>query len=148
MENLIEILPNIYGVKVPMKFEYTKDGLLYGKYKILGTITAKEISFDASEVVESQDFEDMDYDGNYIEVTRYWDYEYKQFECMDSDESFRSALTKEIYFDNPIEKPIHYDLWSKYGDFTQYGKSLTKECTKWQTAQQNITEKLLILQKL
>jgi len=99
MKNLIEILPNIYGVKVPNGIEqfhigtldkqilgFTRDYIFWeseiildGEYILLGTITATEISFDASDIYD-----------------------------------------KELFYTFIV---------------------------KWQTAQQNITEKLLILQK-
>jgi len=167
MKNLIEILPNIYGVKVPLEWYYKIetlkecnefeesvilifDNLEYlnlpsGNFKILGTITATEISFDASEIVESDFFDDMDYDGVWIEVTRYWDYEYKKFGCMDSDESFRSALPKDIYFENPLKEPKGTDVATSSFFEMQTDYHLEKQ---HQTAQQNITEKLLILHKL
>lgn len=164
MKNLIQTkIPNVYAVKVPMEwceFEIANgsnmilfkindgfDNELSGEiinlghyntfknnFKILGTITKSEISFDASEIVESKEFSDMDYDGNWIEITRYWDYEYKQFSAMDSDESFRSALPEEIVWDNPLDENEH-----------TIG---TIKSIQWQSAQEQITDKLLILQKV
>lgn len=39
---------------------------------------------------------------------------------------------------NVLEEPKNYDLWCKYGDFTQYGKSLTKECKEYKEAKERI----------
>jgi len=168
--NLIEILPNIYGVKVPMDDKkYYISGFSYLcrrneisnrnreivideqliDFKILGYVTATEISFDASDVVESQDFADMDYDGNYIEVKRYWDYEYKQFGCMDSDESFRSALPKEIYFEHPQGK-LDYCCNGRDCGCLGFPVNIVSKghWKEYQEIEQNITQKLLILKKL
>ena len=51
------------------------------------------------------------------------------------------------WLENPIEKPINYDLWAKYGDYTQYGKKLTKECLKWQEAEAKTFKNPLIFVK-
>lgn len=180
MKNLIQTkIPNVYAVKVPMesikfRIEYGTYNFLIDEfevaikldcysniYKILGFCTKSEISFDASEVVDNQDFSDMDYDGNWIEITRYWDYEYKQFSAMDSDESFRSALPEEIVWENeygneePNLEPECCGMWQDDG----FGNPKcccvpipSNESRQlqylWQIAQEQITEKLLILQKL
>ena len=64
-------------------------------------------------------------------------------------ESFISAVESKKFhwLENPIEKPINYDLWAKYGDFTQYGKKLTKECLKWQEAEEKTFKNPLIFVK-
>ena len=51
------------------------------------------------------------------------------------------------WLENPIEKPINYDLWAKYGDFTQYGKILTEKCLKWQEAEEKTFKNPLIFVK-
>lgn len=38
----------------------------------------------------------------------------------------------------PLEEPEHYELWKKYGDFTQHGKELTKECLSYQKAKERV----------
>lgn len=166
MENLIEILPNIYGVKVPLDaedFEQSRSQYNYNirlinysvthpiyfyqgesveigdfNFKILGTITATEISFDASDIVECQSKTFSLYK-NYKADTGYMEHM-----CRTPEQSFRSALPKEIYFQNPLgkEEPNETVL-DDYDVENQYQK-----ISQWQTAQQNITEKLLILQKL
>lgn len=63
--------------------------------------------------------------------------------------SFISAVESKGFYwlENPIEKPINYDLWAKYGDFTQYGKKLTEECLKWQEAEEKTFKNPLIFVK-
>lgn len=51
------------------------------------------------------------------------------------------------WLENPIEKPKHYDIWAKYGDYTQYGKKLTEECLKWQEAEEKTFRNPLIFVK-
>ena len=64
-------------------------------------------------------------------------------------ESFISAVEskEKFWLENPIEKPKNYDLWSKYGDYTQYGKKLTEECLKWQEAKEKTLKNPLIFVK-
>ena len=64
-------------------------------------------------------------------------------------ESFISAVESKGFYwlENPIEKPINYDLWAKYGDYTQYGKVLTEECLKWQEAEEKTFHNPLIFVK-
>ncbi len=40
--------------------------------------------------------------------------------------------------DVPLEEPKHYDLWKKYGSFTQYGESIVSECSKFHEAKQRV----------
>jgi len=160
MKNLIQFenLPNIYGVKVPLEFEYKSDNIyLFGlpseTYIPLGTITATEISFDASEVMESTEIYVEQYDGILMAIPRFWDYELESFSCSISDESFRSALPKEIYFENPFVEPDHLKYkhlneWNEYIFTPRNLERYLEDYDQWQTTQQNITEKLLILQKL
>lgn len=64
-------------------------------------------------------------------------------------ESFISAVEskEKFWLENPIEKPINYDLWAKYGDYTQYGKVLTEKCLKWQEAEEKTFKNPLIFVK-
>lgn len=39
---------------------------------------------------------------------------------------------------NVLEEPENYHLWSKYGDFTQYGKSLTSVCKPYKQAKERV----------
>lgn len=165
MKNLIEILPNVYGVKVPKyyiqgqiekwyneyflkyaykneKFDTLSDEIRLGEnnFKILGTLTKDEISFDASEVVLNLSEDD--------EMPSYPFYEKRKGKnavCFNPERSFRSALHEEIYFENPFKEPSTegFDLNDMY-DWNLY----YEDCEQYQTAQENITEKLLILQKL
>ena len=63
--------------------------------------------------------------------------------------SFISAVEskEKFWLENPIEKPINYDLWAKYGDYTQYGKVLTEKCLKWQEAEEKTFKNPLIFVK-
>ena len=54
---------------------------------------------------------------------------------------------EKFWLENPIEKPINYDLWAKYGDYTQYGKVLTEKCLKWQEAEAKTFKNPLIFIK-
>ena len=54
---------------------------------------------------------------------------------------------EKFWLENPIEKPINYDLWAKYGDYTQYGKVLTEKCLKWQEAEEKTFKNPLIFIK-
>lgn len=149
---LIEILPNVYGVKVPKKeVKYIKVKLDFnGNYmlesvddtfklkvpfdfKILGTLTKDEISFDASGIVEKVDKLFKNYKAS--------------LNFVNAELSFRSALPEEVYFENPFEKPFYSDLMFMYFNYkqkTEYQEKLNI----WQTAQENITQKLLILERL
>ena len=68
---------------------------------------------------------------------------------LTANDSFISAVEskEKFWLENPIEKPINYDLWYKYGDYTQYGKKLTKECLKWQEAEEKTFKNPLIFVK-
>jgi hypothetical protein len=39
---------------------------------------------------------------------------------------------------NFLEEPIKFDLWLKYGDFTQYGNYLTNKCKPYQQAKERV----------
>ena len=68
---------------------------------------------------------------------------------LTAKKSFISAVESKGFYwlENPIEKPINYDLWAKYGDFTQYGKILTEKCLKWQEAEEKTFKNPLIFVK-
>ena len=51
------------------------------------------------------------------------------------------------WLENPIEKPVNFDLWRMYGDYTQYGKVLTKNSLKWQEAEEKTFKNPLIFVK-
>lgn len=164
MSKLIEILPNVYGVKVPIdaseleliclesmylrlktNLEYRNIKLGFGtleNIKLLGTLTKDEISFDTSEVVRKG------YYGNYK------NYRTTNFSFSNPDESFRSALPEEIFFENPFEEVnkndyIFEDHPELVGNPKEYDEEkYQNDLQQYQTAQENITQKLLILQKL
>ena len=80
----------------------------------------------------------------------YNDYRYNDSRWLDNAlESFISAVEskEKFWLENPIEKPINYDLWAKYGDYTQYGKVLTEKCLKWQEAEEKTFRNPLIFVK-
>ena len=80
----------------------------------------------------------------------YNDYRYNDARWLDNAlESFISAVEskEKFWLENPIEKPKDYELWAKYGDFTQYGKILTEKCLKWQEAEAKTFKNPLIFVK-
>jgi hypothetical protein len=127
MKNLIQTkIPNVYAVKVPMDSnEYLADifRIQYTDYRVLGYLTKSEISFDASEVVEKSVLSD----------NLYKDYSDKWLHPLTAEQSFRSALPEDIYFEYNFEF-----IWMPCAEVDKRNKS----------AQDNITEKLLILQKV
>lgn len=64
-------------------------------------------------------------------------------------ESFISAVESKGFYwlENPISRPRNYELWSKYGDYTQYGIVLTEKCLKWQGAEEKTFKNPLIFVK-
>ena len=93
----------------------------------------------ASELVE------MEYSGLY-KKSFYIDYDRPSLLLKFAKESFISAVEskEKFWLENPIEKPKDYELWAKYGDFTQYGKILTEKCLKWQEAEEKTFKNPLI----
>ena len=80
----------------------------------------------------------------------YNDYRYNDARWLDNAlDSFISAVEskEKFWLENPIEKPINYDLWAKYGDYTQYGKVLTEKCLKWKEAEEKTFKNPLIFVK-
>ena len=80
----------------------------------------------------------------------YNDYRYNDARWLDNAlDSFISAVESKGFYwlENPIEKPVNYDLWAKYGDYTQYGKVLTEKCLKWQEAEEKTFKNPLIFVK-
>ena len=63
--------------------------------------------------------------------------------------SFISAVESKGFYwlENLIEKPVNFDLWRKYGDYTKYGKILTKNSLKWQEAEEKTFRNPLIFMK-
>ena len=60
----------------------------------------------------------------------YNDYRYNDARWLDNAlDSFISAVESKGFYwlENPIEKPVNYDLWAKYGDYTQYDTTQTQE---------------------
>ena len=96
----------------------------------------------ASELVE------MEYSCLY-EKNFYIDYDRPSLLLKFAKESFISAVESKdkFWLENPIEKPKDYELWAKYGDFTQYGKILTEKCLKWQEAEEKTFKNTLIFVK-
>ena len=80
----------------------------------------------------------------------YNDYRYNDARWLDdAKDSFISAVESKGFhwLENPISRPINYELWAKYGDYTQYGKKLTEECLKWQEAEEKTFRNPLIFVK-
>jgi len=178
MKNLIPItnLPNVYGVKMEDCFHDFKienhsniitfliEGSFHGKragetinigktftndFEILGTITATEISFDASDVVDDFQFY---YEDLKKHVFHYKDYNPKKQLLHDvycfktPEQSFRSALEVEgIRFENEFGEKPDDEFYSELGhSYVTYLQALEK----WQTAEANKTQKLLIIRKV
>jgi len=116
MSKLIQILPKIWGVKVPMDaddFRFSLHNNVHLTYvlknresidlgskndfNILGTVTKSEISFDASDVVENLS------DGDEVPTYKFHENrEGKNAICFNSEQSFRSALPEDIIWENPF----------------------------------------------
>ena len=116
--------------------------LVKGSYKFLckGSELTEEI---ASELVDN--FK-LDFNK---EICVFKDYINDCNRFSKSIPSFISAVESKgfYWFENPIKKPINYDLWTKYGDYTQYGKVLTEICLKWQEAEEKTFKNPLIFVK-
>ena len=115
--------------------------LIKGSYKFFckGSELTEEI---ARELVE------MEYSCLY-KKNFYIDYDRPSLLLKFAKESFISAVEskEKFWLENPIEKPKDYELWAKYGDFTQYGKILTEKCLKWQEAEEKTFNNPLIFIK-
>ena len=113
-------------------------GFINGNYDFLcdGSELTEEI---ASELVE------MEYSVLY-KKSFFIDYDRPSLLLKFAKESFISAVEskEKFWLENPIEKPKDYELWAKYGDFTQYGKILTEKCLKWQEAEEKTFKNPLI----
>ena len=117
--------------------------LVKGSYKFLckGSELTEEI---ASDLVEEH------YMSGVRSYEIYNDYRYNDVRWLDNAlDSFISVVESKGFYwlENPIEKPINYDLWAKYGDYTQYGKVLTEKCLKWQEAEEKTFKNPLIFVK-
>ena len=96
----------------------------------------------ASELVN----ETIMYEKNKVKCYRYISYKEGFVGFDNAKESFISAVEskEKFWLENPIEKPINYDLWAKYGDYTQYGKVLTEKCLKWKESEEKTFKNPLI----
>ena len=99
----------------------------------------------ASELVN----ETIMYEKHKVKCYRYRSYKEGFVGFDNAKQSFISAVEskEKFWLENPIEKPINYDLWAKYGDYTQYGKVLTEKCLKWQEAEAKTFKNPLIFVK-
>ncbi len=118
-------------------------GFINGNYDFLcdGSELTEEI---ASELVEEH------YMSGVRSYEIYNDYRYNDVRWLDNAlESFISAVEskEKFWLENPIEKPKDYELWAKYGDYTQYGKVLTEKCLKWKEAEEKTFKNPLIFVK-
>ena len=121
-------------------------GFINGDYEFLcdGSELTEEI---ASELVEV-DYSNFQGDKNdFYELKK--NYKKGTFEFMSFEESFISAVEskEKFWLENPISRPRNYELWAKYGDYTQYGKTLTEKCLKWQEAEEKTFRNSLIFVK-
>lgn len=121
-----------------------------GKFEIIGEVTCDWISFNVEKYIQKEYIEIIDTNSlnGCIEGISFKDYNDEENGFESSIESFYSLLqSKEIYFVNPLKQPLNYDLWEKYGDFTQYGKTLSYVCKKWQESESKLVEKVVILNR-
>ena len=89
------------------------------------------------------------YEKHKVKCYRYRSYREGFVAFDNSIESFISAVESKGFYwlENPIGKPINYDLWAKYGDYTHYGKVLTEKCLKWKEAEEKTFRNPLIFVK-
>lgn len=147
----------LFAVGVPEdaeKIELTNYGLLWeigadwdslhfmqdvnSNFKILGTVTKDNIDFDVDTYVE-------------CENGRFKNYQTKDaFIVLTSELSFRSLLaSKELYFENPYGDPPHnIGLLHTYATGHSLMDASFKPAIKWQQAQNNLIEKLVIIKKV
>jgi len=153
MKTLIPIpeLPNVYVVKVELTaddFNVTGNSLIYDPnpnnaselydivdvgfdFQLLGFVTKDEISFDVDPYVECFSRELGHYRNYTIKA------QITQTIKQNAVDSFRSALaSEEITFVNPFgeTKPMSFDEYAM-------------ECQTWQTAEDNLAQKLVVLIK-
>lgn len=133
---IYEMLPEFKGFKGPCRFD-----LLEGSYEILGEVKKDSISFDAKPYIKSvfngtlQKYFYHDYNQSLYDMPSYPFRDYKQ--------SFMSILfVNGLHFENPYgkEKPFIYD---KDTDIER--EYLLR---KWQTTENNLIEKLIILKEI
>lgn len=134
MQHLIR---NLYAVPVPgivtelHVINYMQDSDA-GKYRVIGHVTATEISFDVERYLESWNISHVG----------------KAFKCYTgktefytcANKSFRSLLqSKELYFENPLK-----DAWDEACKWGHGG------CTKNEhdEAAKKVVEKLIIIEKV
>ena len=131
--------------------------LEYAIHKIHGLITTPELMFDF-------DFEVNDSWVNLWSITRLEQFGYKNYLSSTNDnlvfdlsskrESFRTRIQKAIQgagmlLLNPYKKPDNYELWQKYGSFTQYGESLSIHSQRWKESESKVVKgNLLLIEKI
>ena len=121
--------------------KFVNYNLSYYDYICKGSVLTEEI---ASELVEEH------YMNGIRSYEIYKDYRYNDSRWLDNaiDSLISAVESKEkFWLENPIKKPINYDLWAKYGDYTQYGKVLTENSLKWQEAEEKTFKNPLIFVK-
>jgi len=168
---MTHLIGNLYSVEVPSdatqwKIDTLKedeefeemtilmfDNLEYIKlpssdFKILGEVTKDKINFPTAEflrkVIEKQkDF----YKGEIIDIedVTYYNYQNKKFDIEHQSDGFRSLLqSKEIYFENTIEKPKIKTI----SDRDSVSDNMLK-FQQWQESENKVIKgKLIILEKL
>ena len=126
--------------------QYIANGIIFQKFGVK-TLSEFEFICKGSELTEEIASELVEtYEINfYVDYNSPNHYGY----CFTSLESFISAVESKSFhwLENPIEKPINYELWAKYGDYTQYGIVLTEKCLKWQEAEEKTFKNPLIFVK-
>lgn len=146
MTNLHPIthIKGLYAVKVPTdeRLCFETDPSDDSDYKILGTITADDCSFDCEPYVEeSKDMPGITHAGEIYPVETYYDYDIKSFWLETALESFRSAMAVDgLIFVNPMgEEPLIKDYDGEVRKF-DYQFNL------WQSYESKVSPKWLILE--
>lgn len=132
-----------YGYREIAYFEQ-----LEGDFKILGTATKDTIDFDCEPCVESIEVSEYKYGGELHPKDMFLDYTTNTYWLESYEESFRSLIeSKGLYFVNPYGdmEPEHI-----YSDSPNKNTSRMYQdrLNKWQQAENNLIQKLLIIQKL
>ena len=168
MKNAIQITDKILGVIVPsdaydFEFIHEKTRVGYkidhrlsyidlpkGEFKIISTCTLPVFDFD---------FEVTDKMASCSSSCSQSDY-HKGGKCdrngcygkgkkgMFANKIEKAIQDEGMFVVNPYKKPDNYELWEKYGSFTQYGESLTIHSLQWKSSESKTVKKLLLIEKI
>lgn len=113
-------------------FKQDEDNL--SNWQILGEVTKDSISF---------------YVEPFVRITEdkfgWVDYKKEWFYLETADKSFYSLLAANgVFFENPIESPVEKALLKKY----EYVASYHEDLERWQSHQDKLVKKVLIIEKI